>query len=71
MNNIFKLHGLPRDIYTERGSTLQNFHIIISVNEFTKETPFFINYRFHPSMDEFFLLSQMDTNLKYIKKCKY
>jgi len=44
------------------GSTLQNLHIIIY-----KETPFFINYGFHLSMDELFLLPQMDTNFKYIK----
>ena len=121
MNNIFKLHGLPQDIYTDRGSQftsalwnefmhllkiknniattdhhetigqvercnsfieqylraysrayyhddwidwiyLAEFAYNNSVNESTKETPFFINYGFHPSMDEFFLLPQMDTN---------
>ena len=126
MNNIFKLHGLPQDIYTDRGSQftsalwnefmfllkiknniattdhhetvgqvercnsfieqylraysrayyhddwidwiyLAEFAYNNSVNESTKETPFFINYGFHPSMDEFFLLPQMDTNFKYIK----
>eukprot|EP00833_Pecoramyces_ruminatium_P006739 jgi/Orpsp1_1/1180771/evm.model.c7180000074587.2 len=36
-----------------------------SVNESTKETPFFINYGFYPSMDEYFLLPQVDTNSKF------
>jgi len=126
MNNIFKLHGLPQDIYTDRGSQFTSalwnefMHLLKiknnitttyhhetvgqvircnsfieqylraysrayyhddwvdwiyraefaynnSVNESTKETPFFINYEFHPSMNEFFLLPQMDTNFKYIK----
>jgi len=126
MNNIFKLHGLPQDINTDRGSQFTSalwnefMHLLKiknnitttyhhetvgqvircnsfieqylraysrayyhddwvdwiyraefaynnSVNESTKETPFFINYEFHPSMNEFFLLPQMDTNFKYIK----
>jgi len=39
----------------------------ITLNKSTKETPFFINYGFHPFMDEYFLLPQAYTNNKYIK----
>jgi len=38
-----------------------------SVNESTKETPFFKNYGFHPSMDKFFILLKADTNNKIIR----
>ena len=123
MENIYRLHGLPKDIYTDRGSQftstlwqelmemlgvktiiattdhhetvgqversnafieqylrcysrayyhddwidwiyLAEFAYNNSINESTKETPFFINYGFHPSMDENFILSELDTNLK-------
>jgi len=126
ITNIFKLHGLPCDMYTDRGSQftsalwkevmeylnikskiattdhhetvgqvercnsfieqylraysrsyyhddwiewihLAEFVYNNSINESTKETPFFINYGFHPSMDEFFLLPDIDTNNKIIK----
>ena len=126
IENIFKLHGLPSDIYTDRGSQftsalwqdimeflsittkiattdhhetvgqversnsfieqylraysrayyhddwidwihLAEFAYNNSVNESTKETPFFINYGFHPSMDENYLLPDIDTNRKIIK----
>jgi len=126
MNNVYKLHGLPYDMYTDRGPQftsalwkefmkllniksklattdhhetvgqvercnsfieqylraysrsyyhddwinwiyLAEFAYNNSVNESTKETPFFINYGFHPSMDEYFLLPQVDTNSKFIK----
>ncbi len=127
MNNIFKLHGLPYDIYTDRGSQftsdlwkeflfLLNIHSKIattdhhetvgqvercnsyieqylrcysksfyhddwidwlplaefaynnSVNESTKETPFYINYGFHPPMDEYYLIPYMDINHKIVQK---
>ena len=126
ITNIFKLHGLPCDRYTDRGSQftsaiweevmeylnikskiastghhetigqvercnsfieqylraysrsyyhddwiewihLAEFVYNNSINESTKETPFFINYGFHPSMDEFFILPDTDTNNKIIK----
>jgi len=126
ITNIFKLHGLPCDMYTDRGSQftsalweevmeylnikskiattdhhetvgqvercnsfiekylraysrsyyhddwiewihLAEFVHNNSINESTKETPFSINYGFHPSMDEFFLLTDTDTNNKMIK----
>eukprot|EP00833_Pecoramyces_ruminatium_P000433 jgi/Orpsp1_1/1174465/evm.model.c7180000050226.1 len=125
MKYIYKLHGFPSDIYTDRGTQftsalwnefmnicnirlkiattdhhetvgqvercnsfieqylrlysrayyhddwvdwihLAEFAYNNSVNESTKETPFFINYGFHPSMDEYFLLPQVDTNSKFV-----
>ena len=126
MENIFKLHGLPTDIYTDRGSQftsalwmeiMEKLRITIkiattdhhetvgqvercnsfveqylrcysraffhddwvnwlhlaefvynnSIHESTKETPFFINYGFHPPMDEVFLFQGSESNFKYIK----
>lgn len=126
LKEIFKLHGLPQDIYTDRGSQftsalwieimeklrikskvattdhhetvgqvercnsfveqylrlysraffhndwvewlhLAEFVYNNSIHESTKQTPFFINYGFHPPMDEVFLFQGSDSNFKYIK----
>ncbi len=126
VNNIFKLHGLPNDIYTDRGTQFTSsfwqelmgllgvvtniattdhhetvgqversnsfieqylraysrayyhddwvdwihfaeFAYNNSLNESTNETPFFINYGFHPPMDENYLIPEADSNHKYIK----
>ena len=126
LNNIYKLHGLPSELYTDRGSQFTSslwseFMVLLrisskiattdhhetvgqvercnsfieqylrafsrsfhhddwadwiylaefaynnSVNESTKETPFFINYGFHPSMDDYCLFPEMATNNKYLK----
>ena len=123
MENIFRLHGLPKDIITDRGSQftsalwqelmdllciksviattdhhetvgqvercnsfisqylrcyskayyhddwidwlyLAEFSYNNAVNESTKETPFFINYGFHPAMDDNFLIPESISNLK-------
>lgn len=125
LKNIFKLHGLPVDIYTDRGSQftsalwieimeklrvtpkiattdhhetvgqvercnsfieqylrcysrtffhddwaewlhLAEFVYNNTVHESTKQTPFFINYGFHPPMDEVFLFQGSDSNFRYI-----
>ena len=126
LKHIFRLHGLPQDIYTDRGTQftsdlwleimeglrirtkiattdhhetvgqvercnsfveqylrcysraflhndwvewlhLAEFVYNNSVHESTKQTPFFINYGFHPPMDEVFLFQGSDSNYKYIK----
>ena len=126
IKEIFRLHGLPKDIYTDRGTQftsvlwqeimnllkveskiattdhhetvgqvercnafieqylrayskayyhddwvewihLAEFVYNNSINESTKETPFFINYGFHPSMDENFLFKNISTNQKILK----
>ena len=126
MDLVFKLHGLPSDIYTDRGSQftsslwkkimdnlkiktkiattdhhetvgqvernnsyieqylraysksythkdwvdwlyLAEFAYNNAIHESTNETPFFINYGFHPSMDDLFLFENNETNNLYIK----
>ena len=126
LKNIFKLHGLPVDIYTDRGSQftsalwieimeklrvkpriattdhhetvgqvercnsfieqylrcysrtffhddwsewlhLAEFVYNNTVHESTKQTPFFINYGFHPPMDEVFLFQGSDSNFRYVE----
>ena len=126
MNNIYKLHGLPKDIITDRGSQftsalwqelmellgvksiiattdhhetvgqvercnsfieqylrcyskayyhddwidwlyLAEFSYNNAVNESTKQTPFFINYGYHPRMDDNFMITDIETNLKIAK----
>ena len=126
IKEIFRLHGLPKDIYTDRGTQftsalwqelmeklrikskiattdhhetvgqvercnsfieqylrayskayfhddwvdwihLAEFAYNNSVNESTKETPFFINYGFHPPMDEIYLFENVSTNRKILK----
>ena len=123
---IYRLHGLPYDIYTDRGSQftselwneflellyikpkiattdhhetvgqvercnsfieqylrcysksfyhddwvdwlpLAEFAYNNAVNESTKETPFFINYGFHPPLDEMTLLPQCNINHKLVQ----
>ena len=129
MKYIYKYHGFPSDIYTDRGSQftsdlwnqfiklfnvrlniattdhhetvgqvercnafieqylrlfsrayfhddwvdwidLAEFAYNNSINESTNETPFFINYGFHPAMDEYFLLPQVNTNSKFIRNVR-
>ena len=126
LKHIFRINGLPQDIYTDRGSQftsalwiqlmeklririkiattdhhetvgqvercnsfveqylrcysraffhtdwvdwlhLAEFVYNNSVHESTKQTPFFINYGFHPPMDEVFLFQGSDSNFRYIK----
>jgi len=126
LKNIFKLHGLPVDIYTDRGSQftsalwieimeklrvkpriattdhhetvgqvercnsfieqylrcysrtffhddwsewlhLAEFVYNNTVHESTKQTPLFINYGFHPPMDEVFLFQGSDSNFRYVE----
>jgi len=127
INNIYKLHGLPYDIITDRGSQFtselwQEFLFLLNIkskiattdhhetvgqvercNSFieqylrcfsrsfyhddwvdflplaefaynnsihpsTNETPFFINYGFHPYMDEYTLLPTCNINHKMVQK---
>ena len=127
IKHIFRIHGLPSDIITDRGSQftsdlwtqimeklrittkiattdhhetvgqvercnsfieqylrlysrsffhddwvewlhLAEFVYNNSVHESTKQTPFFINYGFHPPMDDVFLFQGSNSNFQYIKK---
>ena len=126
LKEIFRIHGLPSDIYSDRGSQftsalwteileklriaskiattdhhetvgqvercnsfiaqylrcytraffhddwikwlhLAEFVYNNSVHESTKQTPFFINYGFHPPMDEIFLFQGSNSNFEYIE----
>lgn len=126
LNSIFRIHGLPSDIYTDRGSQftsalwqslMEELHIKSkiattdhhetvgqvervnafieqylrcysrsyyhddwsnwlylaefvynnSINESTKQSPFFINYGFHPPMDEIYLFQGAASNYKMIE----
>ena len=126
IKNIFRLHGLPDDIYTDRGSQftselwlelmeklgiqskiattdhhetvgqveccnsfivqylrcysraffhddwiewlhLAEFVYNNTINESTKQSPFFINYGFYPSIDDVFLFNGTNSKFKYIQ----
>ena len=126
IKHIFRLHGLPEDIYTDRGTQftsalwlelteklwiqpkiattdhhetvgqvercnsfieqylrcysraffhddwvewlhLAEFVYNNTINESTKQTPFFINYGFNPSIDDIFLFNGTNSNFKYIQ----
>ena len=45
---------------------LAEFAYSNAIHESTNETPFFINYGFHPSMDDLFLFENNETNNLYI-----
>jgi len=126
LSSVFRIHGLPSDIYTDRGSQftsalwkelmnyleidskiattdhheaigqvernnsfieqylrfftnasahndwsnilyLAEFAYNNSIHESTNETPFFINYGFHPPMDDIYLFKLSDSNNLFIK----
>ena len=126
LKNIFRIHGLPSDIYSDRGTQftsalwteimeklriapkiattdhhetvgqvercnsfiaqylrcytksffhndwvnwlhLAEFVYNNSVHQSTKQTPFFINYGFHPPMDEIFLFQGSNSNFEYVE----
>ncbi len=126
LKNIFKLHGLPSDIYSDRGSQftsalwkefleklritpniattdhhetvgqvercnafieqylrcysrsffhddwvewihLAEFVYNNSINDSTKQSPFYTNYGFYPPMDDIYLFDHVSTNNQYLK----
>ena len=126
LDTVFRLHGLPTDIYTDRGAQftsrlwrhlmyklriktriattdhhetigqvernnsfieqylraysrefshndwvdwiyLVEFVYNNSIHESTNETPFFINYGFHPPMDDIYLFKYAETNNLYLR----